>query len=219
LLFRRSPALHELSKQKVRYLVFSTPNTLDQSLIGKSLQHLGRSFDLWIAFFESMRPQYQCDSLLDNEVAYDSLCDIMKVVLDTNIIVAGLYSKRGASYLLLKAAISGQMDFAVSPLVALEYEGTLNEKIEDGFLSISKEHCGRILSALFARASIVWRPLQIRPTLSDSSDDKILECAVSSNSTHIITFNKRHFPAAITTPWGIKVMTAGEFLEQWRNKA
>jgi hypothetical protein len=62
------------------------------------------------------------------------------------------------------------------------------------------------------------RPLQIRPTLSDSSDDKIFECALSSDCTHIITFNKRHFPTTATAPWGIKVMTAGEFLLYWRSK-
>jgi len=113
---------------------------------------------------------------------------------------------------LLKAALSGALPFTVSPLLALEYEGVLHKKIEENFLKISREDCGRILSALFAKAEIVWRPLQIRPTLSGSSDDKILECAVSSDCTHIVTFNKRHFPAAATAPWGIQVMTAGEFL-------
>ena len=143
----------------------------------------------------------------------------MKAVLDTNIIVSGLYSKRGASYHLLKAALSGELPFAVSPLVALEYEGVLHQKIKEGFITISKKDCERILSALFARATIVWRPLQIRPTLSDPSDDKILECAISCDCTHIVTFNKRHFPAVLTAPWGIKAMTAGEFLLHWRNKS
>jgi len=142
----------------------------------------------------------------------------MKAVLDTNIIVAGLYSKRGASYQLIKGALSGEISFAISPLVALEYEGILHQKIEEGFLKVSKEDCGRMLSALFAMATIVWRPLQIRPILSDPSDDKILECAISCDCTHIVTFNKRHFPAVVTAPWGIEVMTAGEFLLHWRNK-
>jgi len=103
-------------------------------------------------------------------------------------------------------------------LLALEYKGILYQKIEEGFLRNSKEDCGKILSALFAMATIVWRPLQIRPILSDPSDDKILECAVSCDCTHIVTFNRRHFPASVTAPWGIKVMTAGEFLSDWRNK-
>ena len=142
----------------------------------------------------------------------------MKVVLDTNIIIAGLYSKRGASYQLLKAAISGDLSFAVSPLVAFEYEGVIHRKIEEGFLKVSKEDCGRILDALFSMATIVWKPFQVRPVLSDPSDDKILECAISCDCTHIITFNKKHFPAAVTAPFGIKVMTAGEFLINWRYK-
>ncbi len=77
----------------------------------------------------------------------------MKIVLDTNIIISELYSKRGASYQLLKAAISGE-----------------------------------------------------------------LSCAISGHCTHIITFNKRHFPMAVTAPYGIEVMTAGEFLKIWRDK-
>ena len=143
----------------------------------------------------------------------------MKIILDTNIIVAGLYSKRGASYQLLKSALSGQLPVAISPLVALEYEGVLNRKIEEGFLKISKEDCGKILSALFSIATIVWRPLQVRPVLSDPSDDKILECAISCNCTYIVTFNKRHFPAKLTAPWGIKVATPGEFMLNWRDKS
>jgi len=140
----------------------------------------------------------------------------MKVVLDTNIIISGLYSKRGASYQLLRAAISGELTVVISPLLAFEYEGKVHQKIEKGFLSISRKHCERILDALFAASVVVWKPIQIRPMLSDASDDKILECAISGNCTHIVSFNKRHFPAAITRPYGIGVVAAGEFLKIWR---
>jgi putative PIN family toxin of toxin-antitoxin system len=141
----------------------------------------------------------------------------MKVVLDTNIIISGLYSKRGASYQLLREAISGKMTFVISPLIAFEYEGKVYQKIEQDFLKVSKEDCRLFLDAFFAAAEIVWKPVQIRPILLDSSDDKILECAISGNCTHIVSFNKRHFPEAIIQPFGLEVMTAGEFLETWRN--
>jgi predicted nucleic acid-binding protein len=52
----------------------------------------------------------------------------MRVVLDTNIIISGLYSKRGASYQLLRAAISGELPFVISPLVAFEYECKVYQK-------------------------------------------------------------------------------------------
>jgi len=52
----------------------------------------------------------------------------MRVVLDTNIIISGLYSKRGASYQLLRAAISGELTFIISPLVAFEYRARFIRK-------------------------------------------------------------------------------------------
>lgn len=143
----------------------------------------------------------------------------MLVVLDTNIIISGLYSKRGASYQLLKAAISGDLPCAISPLIALEYEGKIHDKIEEGFLGISKGNCGRILDALFAMAKVVWEPFQVRPILSDPSDDKILECAISGNCTHIITFNTKHFPKVVTKLYGIQPMSPRKFLKLWRGKS
>ena len=153
------------------------------------------------------------------KIIFDSIFDVVEAVFDTSVIVAGFYSKRGASYQLIRAALTGELSFAISPLIAFEYEGVLHRKIDEGFLQVSEEHCGKILSALFAMATIVWRPLQIRPVLSDPADDKILECAISCDCTHIVTFNKKHFPAALTALWGIEVVTAGEYLLRWRNKA
>ena len=143
----------------------------------------------------------------------------MKVVFDTNIIVSGLYSKRGASFQLLRAALAGELSFAISPLLAFEYEGVLEKKIKDGFLKISSKDCKKILSTLYPMATIVWMPIQIRPVLFDPADDKILECAISGNCSHILTFNKKHFPIEKTAPWNVDVMSAGEFLQHWRNKS
>jgi predicted nucleic acid-binding protein len=119
---------------------------------------------------------------------------------------------------LLRVAIARDLSCAVSPLVALEYEGKIHQKIEEGFLKVSKRDSGKILDSLFAMATVLWKPIQVRPVLSDPSDDKILECAISRSCTHIITFNKRHFPEAVIAPYGINVMTPGEFLGVWRDK-
>ena len=140
----------------------------------------------------------------------------MKAVFDTKVIISGLYSKKGASYQLLRAAISGELSFVVSPLVALEYEAIIHEKIRDGLLKAPEQDYAKILDALFANAIKVEKTDQIRPLLPDSTDDKILECGISGNCTHIVTFNKRHFPESIIRPYGITVMSSGEFLVVWR---
>lgn len=154
---------------------------------------------------------------LDKQVVYGIKYGIMRVVLDTNIIISALYSKRGASYQLLRAVISGELTCLLSPLTAFEYEGKVHEKIEQGFLKLSKHDCDRILAAFFKTAVVIWKPIQIRPLLPDLSDDKILECAISGNGSHIVSFNKKHFPADLISPFGIEVLTAGEFLKTWRN--
>ena len=92
-------------------------------------------------------------------------------------------------------------------------------KLKRGFLGISKGNCGRILDALFAMAKVVWEPFQVRPILSDPSDDKILECAISGNCTHIITFNTKHFPKVVTKLYGIQPMSPRKFLKLWRGKS
>lgn len=138
--------------------------------------------------------------------------------MDTNIIISGLYSRRGASYQLLKATISGELSCALSPLVAFEYEGVIHQRIRDGFLKVTQTDCESILDTLFSMATIVWTPFRMRPILPDPTDDKILECAISGDCTHIITFNKKHFSTDVTAPYGIKVMTAGEFLVNWRDR-
>ncbi len=138
--------------------------------------------------------------------------------MDTNVIISGLYSKRGASYQLLRAAISGDLAYAVSPLVALEYEGKIHQRIRDGLLKASNWDYAKFLDAIFANATKIWEPTIVRPILPDSSDDKLLECAIAGGCTHIVTFNKRHFPEEITRLYGIAVMTSGEFLKIWRDK-
>src|SRR5438270_5924805 len=56
--------------------------------------------------------------------AYDVIYDVM-YVLDTNILVAALWSRKGASFELLSRAIEGRLAIAVSVALALEYEDVL----------------------------------------------------------------------------------------------
>ena len=80
----------------------------------------------------------------------------MRILIDTNVLISLLYSKRGAAYALLRECLSGRISYVVSPLLALEYEGKITDKIEDGFLRVSKKDCDRILDAFFAGA---FKPL------------------------------------------------------------
>ena len=137
----------------------------------------------------------------------------MRVVLDTNIIIAGLYSRSGASFRIIEAALKEQLEFAISPLVALEYIGKIEDKVQDGLLNLPLEYYLKIVKALIQNGIQIQKPILNRPTLPDNSDDKILECAIAGRCNAIMTFNVRDFPINILNRFELTVMTPGEFIK------
>lgn len=132
--------------------------------------------------------------------------------MDTNIIIAGLYSRSGASFRIIETALKEQLKYTVSPLVALEYIGKIEDKVQDGLLDLPVEYYLRIVKALIQNGILIQRPILNRPTLPDNSDDKILECAIAGRCNAIITFNTRDFPKNILDQYDL-AMTPGEFIK------
>ena len=70
---------------------------------------------------------------------FDVIYDVM-IVLDTNVLVAGLFSRRGASFWLLERAINGSLPISVSVALALEYEDVLLKPASLALSWASAEH-------------------------------------------------------------------------------
>lgn len=141
----------------------------------------------------------------------------MRVVIDTNIVIAGLYSRRGGSFYILEAALKGDISYAISPLVALEYIGKVEDKIKGGLLKQPREFYLAFVRALIEKGIQVRQPVLERPTLQDPTDDKILECALAGECSVIVTFNTRDFPSEIMERYQIRAMKPSVFLEERRN--
>ena len=132
----------------------------------------------------------------------------MKIVIDTNVLVSALKSRRGASYLLVSLLPVKKFSIAISVPLVLEYEAVLRR----GGLSkeITPKDIGDFIDFLCSvglRQDIffLWRPF-----LSDPSDDLVLEVAVATNCDAIITYNKRHF--GNIGKFGLRVLDPKEFL-------
>lgn len=138
----------------------------------------------------------------------------MRVVIDTNVIIAALYSRNGASYEILTAAISKKLDYAISPLVALEYIGKIEDKTADGLLTIPIDDSLALMKTVLDNGYKVSKPVLYRPTLPDNADDKILECAIAAACQSILTFNIKDFPQKILRRHGLVAMTPGEFMRR-----
>jgi putative PIN family toxin of toxin-antitoxin system len=118
-------------------------------------------------------------------------------VLDTNILVAALWSRTGASFRILEAALGGVLPYSISVALALEYEAVLNRAAMREASWAPKADLNILLDAFIGQARQVM-PIRtkLRPTLADPSDDMVLECAVQSGADAIVTMNVRDFVPA-----------------------
>ena len=134
----------------------------------------------------------------------------INVVLDTNVLVSALRSKLGASHKLLILLPNGAYQPNISVPLFVEYESVVKR---EGMLNgLSEVDIDAILDYLLSKSSIRKIFYLWRPTLKDPKDDLVLEVAVESQSTYIITFNKRDFKGA--EKFGIKVVTPQEFMSE-----
>jgi putative PIN family toxin of toxin-antitoxin system len=114
----------------------------------------------------------------------------MKIVIDTNVLVAALRSRRGASFKLVSFLPSDNFSIAISVPLVFEYEDAL-KRLESS--AITEQDIGDFVDFLceighHQEIFFLWRPF-----LPDPSDDHVLEVAVAAGCDAIVTYNKRGF--------------------------
>src|SRR5437660_12259377 len=117
--------------------------------------------------------------------------DKPQIVLDTNVLVSALRSKRGASHRLLERIDVGKFELNVSVALVLEYEEVCTRLAHE--LSLSKKDVDDLINYLcrvsnHRAVSFLWRPF-----LKDPDDDMILDLAVAAGCSHIVTFSRVDF--------------------------
>ena len=134
-----------------------------------------------------------------------------RVVIDTNILYAGLYSSSGASYQLLRLIRAGQVTPCISVTLAMEYEAVLSARLEE--LDLTKEQLSGFLGHFVALSERVRIFYLWRPGLRDPGDDMVLETAVAARADFLVTHNIKDFTGA--DRFGIQVVTPGWFIRHF----
>lgn len=133
----------------------------------------------------------------------------MRLVLDTDVIVAALRSDEGASRRLLITALEGGFDLLASVPLMLEYEAVLTRPQHLREMSLDVAEVNDILDAVAKVAIPVDLRYLWRPRLKDPGDEMVLDTAVNGNADGLVTFNVRHL-AEGARDFGIDVMRPGE---------
>lgn len=143
----------------------------------------------------------------------------MRLVLDTDVMVAALRSDRGASRQLLLAALNGEIQLLVSVPLMFEYEAVLTRPIHLDAADLNAKEVGEILDAVAKIAIPVHLRFLWRPRLKDPADEMVLETAVNGGAERLVTFNIRHLADA-ARQFGIRVVApiAGWKEVQGRNE-
>lgn len=115
------------------------------------------------------------------------------VVLDTNVLVAGLCRRENSpSYKILKSIQPGKVPIALTQKLYLEYESVLNREKILQLIDASPDEVRLVLDALVAIAQKSNVHYLWRPNLRDEGDNHVLESAVATGAL-IITKNVRDF--------------------------
>lgn len=137
---------------------------------------------------------------------------MLRVVLDTTVVVSAFRSRTGASNLILRAVTERRIEALVTTALFLEYEDVMQrpeQRAATGLDAAATEHA---LSAL----AVVLRPVEVhfrwRPQLADPADELVLEAAVNGAADAIVTFNRRDFVGSAER-FGVEVLAPAEV---WR---
>jgi len=129
---------------------------------------------------------------------------MLRVVLDTNIIVSAMLTPKGIPAKILRAVVNEELSAALSIAVIDEYKDVLyRKKFEKKFL---REDVDSILSIMYSVADYYVPINSTIPHFADETDRKFYDLAKAANA-YLITGNIKHFPQ------DSKIITPADFLK------
>ncbi len=130
----------------------------------------------------------------------------MKVVLDTNVVVSGIFFG-GVPGRILGAWRRGGLMLAMSPEIIDEYL-RVAEILAERYPSVDIEP---LLSLLVQGGEVVRAPGLAQPVCDDPDDDKFVSCALESGADVIVSGDKKLL--AVSGYQGVTVMTPRWFVD------
>ncbi len=132
----------------------------------------------------------------------------MKVVLDTNVLVSGVFFS-GPAYEILNAWRHGKITLVVSPEILDEYK-RVGDELAGNFAGVDIDPW---LELLMVKAELIDASALPENVCSDPDDDKFLACALASR-TKVISSGDKHL-LNVSGFRGITVLKPADFIAKY----
>lgn len=130
---------------------------------------------------------------------------MLGVVLDTNVLVSALLTRRGFEASALDLALAGRAQLFISPPILAEYDEVLRRPK----FNLTRTSVDRLLRKLQDRSTLVHPKSRVAAS-PDDDDNRFLECAETAGAHYLVTGNLKHYPAS----WRrTRIVTARQFVE------
>jgi len=130
---------------------------------------------------------------------------MIRVVLDTNIVVSAMLRTAGLPYSVLSLGLARRLRMCVSEPVLAEYEEVLRRPR----FGITDERIAEVMGGIRA-SSLLVQPAAAVTAARDPDDNIFLECAQTAEARYLITGNIADYP---DTWAGTRVLTVRLFFE------
>ena len=132
----------------------------------------------------------------------------MKIVLDTNVVVSGIFFS-GPPREILRSWSRGKIQLLITPEIFKEYQRVAAE-LHDKYPKIEIK---RILELILVGSELVVASSLPRPICIDPDDDKFFDCAAAGMASLIVSGDKHLLKASGSH--GISVVTPRYFKERY----
>lgn len=135
------------------------------------------------------------------------------IVIDTNVFV-GACKGVGASAQIIEHCLTGRLQPVMGSALTLEYEDVLSRKALFEDCRLDGIERDELFDIFLARCRWVKTYYTWRPNLRDEADNHVVELAVASAASHIVTWNTRDFAAMESRFPLLRLATPPKFLKE-----
>ncbi len=141
---------------------------------------------------------------------------MIRIVIDTDVLVAAFESPSGASRQLLLDVLDGRFLLLLSTALVVEYESVLTRPRRLARSGIGFAEVVEVLDELAGLCVPVAFDYRWRPSGADADDELVVETAINGQADVIATFNLRHMHQAAAN-FGIRAQRPGPLIRRMRS--